>query len=240
MRIDTRAGSQEYIVPLRKAGLHVDEAILPAGDVELIGNGPGGRPQLVGVELKKLPDLFACIRNGRFAEQLRGMKANYEISWLVVEGRLKLGAKLQYHTGEKWRDADANMTYAEMAGWTMTMAAAAGVLLWRTENEDETVAWLKQLDSWWTAKVWEDHRAHLEYYTPPAQDSVFDDPTLCQRVARVLPGLGSKRAEEVAKAFGSTRVMVNASIPEWTKIEGIGRGIAEKITRALTDKGRHS
>src|SRR3990170_3568798 len=96
MRIDTRAGSNELIDPLSNLGVPVESGILASGDIEILGNGPNGTPLLVGIEYKKIPDLIACVRSGRFADQLRGMRDTYLISWLLIEGRLKgVGSKEQ-------------------------------------------------------------------------------------------------------------------------------------------------
>ena len=90
MKVDTRAGSERLIDPLRTLGVLVEPGILPAGDVEFLGNGPEGRPMLVGVEHKTVEDAVACMRNGRFAEQARAMREYFDVSWLCVEGEISV------------------------------------------------------------------------------------------------------------------------------------------------------
>jgi ERCC4-type nuclease len=107
------------------------------------------------------------------------------------------------------------------------------VLLYRTEDIAESVAWLRSLELWWTAKEWEEHRAHMELYTPPLDSNPFDPPTLACRVAAVLPHIGSVKAERVAHHFGSVRKMVDATPEEWQAVRGIGKGISKKLVEAL-------
>jgi hypothetical protein len=87
LQVDTRTGSAPYIEPLRAAGLPVEPAVLDAGDVAILGRGPGGAPTRVGIEIKQWDDVLMCVRSGRFADQLRRMRDLYEVRWLLIEGR---------------------------------------------------------------------------------------------------------------------------------------------------------
>ena len=240
MKLDTRAGSGKLADPLRAAGVTVEECVLPAGDMEIVGCGPEGRPVLVGIEYKTIEDATSCMRNGRFAEQLRAMRESFEVSWLVIEGRWSgwdSPEGISVKRG-RWFHLPGRIGYQEVAAWTMTMAQVGGVLLWRTETEGETVAWLRALEKWWTAKEWEDHRAHTAIYTPPFSTGYAQivEPTLVQRVAAVLPHIGSVKAHRVAKFFRSVREMVAAPAAEWVRIEGVGKKSAADIVAALEEE----
>ncbi|HEY5959948.1 MAG TPA: ERCC4 domain-containing protein [Polyangiaceae bacterium] len=235
MRIDTRAGSNKLPHPLRARGVDVEECILPSGDIEIIGNGPGGIPLSIGVEYKSVEDAVACMRNGRFADQARRMNDYYNISWLLIEGRIantEAQDSISVLRGSKWFPIPGNITYQEFSSWTVTMAQAAGILLWRTESLVETVNWLRALELWWTAKDWEQHRAHQAVYEPPL-GSPFVEPSLAHRVARQLPSLGTVKAERAAKHFGSVLKLATATSTEWQKIEGIGKKMATQIVQAI-------
>ena len=238
VRVDHRAGSRELIAPLQSLGLPVESAVLPAGDVEILGSGPDGCPLLVGVELKKLPDLIACVRNGRFAEQLRAMRETYQISWLLIEGRLKGVGKdeqLRVLQGLRWFDQPGHVSYQEIASWALTMALRGGVLTWRTESQEETVEWLRTLNHWLTAKEWSEHRAHLDWYEPePEGANPFTGPGLVQRVAAVLPGVGSVRSANVAAHFRTVKEMIDADEVEWQKVDGVGKKGASTLVKAVT------
>jgi hypothetical protein len=236
MRIDTRAGSIDYIVPLKAMGVPVEGCTLPAGDVEIMGNGPEGRVVPVGVELKKLPDILACMRDGRFAEQNRKMDDAFEVKWLLIEGRLRVkdNGKIQVAHKNRWR-TDGQYGYQELTSYLQTMSIRGGALLWRTEEMYETLCWLRSLWLWWTKKDYESHRAHLDYHRPATLGGCtpFEPPSLVQRVAAVLPGVGSTRSVEIASTFSSVENMACATPEEFATIKGIGKKGAEKLVNAL-------
>lgn len=244
LRVDRRAGSAELDGPLRAAGLSPELDTLAAGDVELLGRGPGGRPLLVGVEFKTIPDVLACVRSGRFAEQLRGMRARYEVGWLLVEGEWRLddaGPGLEVRERAGYR-ARGGYTYQEVAAWTLTMAQRGGVLLWRTRDRAESVAWLRALYWWWTSKDFEEHRAHLDWYTPPyAPDNPLDmePPSMAQKVAAALLSSGptvdvnGERAKAAAAHFGTVGAMLAADEGAWREVEGIGPKTARRVVEAV-------
>jgi ERCC4-type nuclease len=229
--VDTRAGSADLIHPLRTAGLEVEAANLPYGDLQIIGRGPNGRPVLVGVEYKKWADLLACMRSGRFAAQARGMAQSYEFSWLLVEGRVRPGKKGIVEEASwrgTWTEMHGRYTYQEVAAYVTTMAAKAGFQVWRTESLLETIAWIRGFYLWWTAKDWEDHRAHLQFYRAPVSEQ-FVEPSVVQLMAMALPGIGESKAAAVAETFSSPRAMCNAVEAQWMKVEGIGKTLAKRL-----------
>jgi len=241
IRVDPRAGSQDLIEPLRKLGCTVREEYLPAGDIELIGiDGT-----VVGIEFKKIPDLLACIRNGRFAEQLRAMKREYHVSWLLVEGRMRVGAsgKLEYATAynethdlAKWREADGGYTYQEVQAWLMTMAQCGGALLASTSCLSESALWVRAAFYWWTFQAWEEHRAHKAWFEPPPLwENPYAEPPLALRVASVLPGIGPERANAIVDVMGtevefpSALEVVEAGTVALQRVPGIGKVVATKV-----------
>ena len=237
MRVDPRAGSKELVAPLRHMGVEVEELLI-AADVEIIGLGTDG-VTLVGVEYKTFEDVVQCVRNGRFADQLRRMRASYHVSWLLVEGRVRVdGRHLQVRRGEKWFTLPGGVTYQEMAAWLDTMVMCGGVLVWRTEDRAESVRWLRTLEMWWQ-KDWSCHSAHTDWYTPPlAGGNPFDGgPSLAQRWAHELPGIGGKKAVEVAKHFGSAKKLACASQEEWSSIPLVGKKGAAAVVAAIEKGG---
>lgn len=232
--VDTRAGSKDLIEPLRAAGLVVEGCRLTAGDVEWVGRGPKGAPVLVGVEYKKWADLLTCMRDGRFAEQVRGMAKCQDYRWLLVEGRIRPGKKgviEEPNRGGGWAEMHGHYTYQEAAAWITTMASRAGVLVWRTESFAETVAWLRAQYLWWTAKDWEEHRAHLDFYQPRDAEQ-FVEPSVVQLMAMALPGVGTAKAVAIASEFDSPLDMATAEEERWRKIDGIGKTMAERLVAA--------
>lgn len=237
MRVDNRAGSNLYPPYLKGLGVEVDEVMLPAGDFEIVGNGPGGRPTLVGVEMKTLEDAVACMRNGRFAEQLQAMAEYFDVRWLCVEGEMATDTSgfLKVKRGTSWFELPGKVRYQELASWLLTMVQAGGVLLQRTRDKEESARWLRSLDVWWTAKEWEQHRAHLDWYTPPGVGNPFKPVRLVTKAAALLPHIGVGKAERVADKFGSVKKMACASKEEWATIPGVGKKIAGAVVKAIEE-----
>ena len=242
LRLDPRDGSKELKVPLLNAGLTVEVGTLPAGDVEITGRGPGGRPLLVGVEYKQVRDMLTCVRDGRFAEQLRKMKARHEVRWLLVEGEWReTEAGLLEVRERKGFKERGRFTAQEVVAWLLTMTQCGGVLPWFTHDQDESVAWLRALYWWWTSKDYEKHRAHLDWYTPPyAPPNPFEDePGVVQKVAAALLAQGvtvdvnSERARAAGKHFATVRAMVDADESVWRGVEGIGPKTAKRVVGVL-------
>lgn len=234
MKIDTRAGSKDLIFPLRQLGVPVEEAILPAGDAEIVGNGPDG-PMMVGVEAKTVEDAITCMRNGRFADQARGMRDYYEVRWLLVYGRTRSErGVLASLKGNRWRVLPNRPTEQEYGAWLLSMTQSNGMLLWQAEDELRAAKWLRWLWLWWTAKEWDEHRAHLNFYQAPVSHNPFKKPTLALRVAHVLPGIGDKKAHAAANHFKSARNILLADEASWMQIEGIGKKTAEGIVSGVT------
>jgi ERCC4-type nuclease len=242
LRIDRRAGSAELERPLRAAEVPVEMDTLAAGDVELHGRGPGGRPLLVGVEYKAVRDMLACVRDGRFAEQLRGMRQRYEVSWLLIEGEWRVeDGGLEVRERQGYRDR-GGYSYQEVAAWLLTMVQRGGVLVMRTRDRAESVAWLRALYWWWTCKDFEEHRAHLAWYTPPyTPDNPMDlePPSVVQKVAAALLSQGptvdvnAERAKAAAAVFKSARAMVCAGEAAWREVEGVGPKIARRVVASV-------
>lgn len=241
LRVDRRAGSAELESPLRAAGLAVEMDTMAAGDVELLGRGPGGRPLLIGVEYKSARDVLTCVRDGRFAEQLRRMRARYEVAWLLVEGEWRdEDGLLEVREAKGWRER-GRYTYQEVAAWVLTMAQRGGVLLWRTRDRAESVAWLRTLYWWWTSKDFEEHRAHLNWYVPPyVAENPLDlaPPTMAVKVAAALLSQGptvdvnGERARAAGAHFGSARAVMEAGEAEWRAVDGIGPKTARRVVEA--------
>ena len=190
---------------------------------------------MVGVEHKKLGDLFQCLRDGRLADQIRLMRQTYTVSWLLIQGRMQgvqpgTAVHVQSSKTKRFRQQPGHMTYQEIAGKVLTLCQAGGILLWQTESQEESVQWLRSLNIWWTAKDWEEHRAHLDFYTPEAVGgNPLEQPRKVAKTAVTLPSLRSVKAARAAEHFSTIHEMVNASMEEWQKIKGVGTKDAATI-----------
>lgn len=243
IRVDDRAGSSELVYPLNAIGVPAREERLEVGDVEIIG----ADGTVVGVEYKKWPDVLACVRNGRFAEQLRGMKRAYHVCWLLIEGRIRAGAmqKIEVMHNGAWREADGGYTYQEVASWLATMAQCGGALLWRTEDQLETLAWIRAQYHWWTFQQWEEHRAHKAWFTPPLLwEMPYSEPPLALKLATTLPGVGPERAAAILDVMGNDKEypsaleVLEAGTVALERVPGIGKVVARRVWDSVRARER--
>jgi len=245
IRVDDRAGSRDLVEPLRKLGCTVREERLSAGDIEIIGiDGT-----VVGCEYKTWPDVLACVRSGRFAEQLRGMRREFHVSWLLVEGRIRIGksGKVEVATAynpehdiAKWREADGGYTYQEVAAWHMSMMQCGGTLFWPTSCQAESALWLRALYYWWTFQAWEEHRAHKAWFVPPPLwENPYAEPPLALKVACLLPGVGNTRAASIVGELGtadeypSALEVFETGTVRLAEVPGVGKVTARKVWEAV-------
>jgi ERCC4-type nuclease len=212
------------------------------GDIQIEGRGPEGCPVLVGVEYKKLGDLAQCIDNGRLVgHQLPGMLESYDDVWVLVEGIWKQGrfGEVLVPRGSTWkplRSGTGNFSYIAMEGFLLTLQEKLQVKVRLTGTGGQTVQWLSALNRWWTGKDWDDHRAHLNFDNSQAL-SLIARPSLVRKMAATLPGIGWDKSGKVARHFASVVEMVNAPQNEWEQIEGIGKGIAKNVVKAMEGEG---
>jgi len=233
--VDKRVGSGDLInhFPNKSASL----TTLEFGDCAFLGNGPGGAPVRVGIEVKALGDAAASIRSGRFAgHQLPGLVASYDKVYVILEGMYRPGSEgeLETYRRGQWVTGEWGQTawmYNELDGWINTISIVAGVTVKRTMTRKETAAVIYGLYHWWTSKSFEKHRSHVGF-DESGRTTLFK-PSLVRRVAAELPLIGWERSSDVADTFSSVLAMVLADEKDWQKIKGIGKTIARRVTAAI-------
>lgn len=223
---------------------------LEYGDLAFTGNGPRG-DITIGVEVKKLNDALACMVDGRFTgHQVPGLIQQYDKAYLLVEGLWRPCPKsgvLQIGRGSwdgdkfggTWRDVSSGyqrFTFRQFTGWLESVSQLANIRVVRSNGEAETVAWILSLEQWWQ-KSWSDHRSLQGFHEERPNSGLMTKPPLRRRIAAELPSIGWQRSAEVAKKFATVKEMINAPVERWVEIDGIGKGIAEKVVAAIEGNG---
>lgn len=236
--VDDREGSAALAGRLRAAGIEAEIRRMEFGDCCWIGNGPNG-PALIGVELKTAQDLLASMRTGRLCgHQLPGMSEEYFAIYLIVEGMLREEAEtgvLQRYSAGHWHDlcvGQQRFMWSEFESYLTSLDTLVGVHIRRTSTLRETVSCIRTLYQWWQ-KPWDQHSSHKVLYTPLPEKSLLIKPSVLRRVAAQLPGIGYERSAAVEKAFGTVYRMAQADAGQWQQIDGIGKGITQKVMRAI-------
>ena len=217
---------------------------LDSGDVAF--SGAGG--VTVGIELKKVPDALSCLYSSRLADtQLPAMAMAYDVRYLVIEDlyRAEPGtgvlqrwkafpSQKDVHCG-RWYDAHAGrnrVMHSTFELWLHTMSELGGASLERTADTAATASLITVLYAWWQR---EEHHSFNVMYESQGDGAALSRPGMLRRMAALLPGIGWVRSKAVAAHFGSVERMVNAPASEWLEIDGIGKGIASKVTEAIVN-----
>lgn len=230
--IDDRIGSKDLIKHMPENSAQLTR--LRFGDAMFLGNGPEGCPVHVAMELKTIGDILACIIDGRFSgHQLPGLLAHYHVIYLIIEGKHRPDPRtglLQVPGSRGWRDADygaKRWMYRDLDCFLSTMEMKAGIKVRRSYDRKESAQILLAQHHWWTAKDYDEHRAH-EAFDISGEPSVVR-PSLLRRIAAQLPGIGWQKAQAVEKHFPDVVTMMVADEREWRKIAGVGKTLSLRI-----------
>lgn len=210
--VDGATGSNELILPLQKLGLPAVKAKLEYGDVAFMGRGERGAKLYIGIELKKVTELAASFRSGRFqGHQLLGMvnpESGFDRRYLLIEG--------DFH-----HDADGRATIFRGRGRARPIPAVANAVafeqeiinvqtrggLWvrHTTCRRDTLRFITAAFRYWTDKDLDEHKSHLAIYAPDLDKGLFTPPSDFRKALTVmLPGIGLAVSGAVEQYVGST------------------------------------
>lgn len=245
IQIDERTGSAE-LQSLFPPGVPTIVGRLEFGDFAFLGNGPEDEPVSIGVERKGIKDLLNSISTGRLAgHQLIGLVNNYHYVYIVVEGLWRFNptdGMLEERCGQGWEPiqlGSRRFMAREVLSFLHTLMVKTGVMVFYSGTKRETVQVVSMLHGWWSNKSWDEHTAHLglvkQHKSTDGAVELVKAPLL-RRVAAELPGIGWQKSREVAKHFGSVLEMSLATEREWRQIPGIGKILAERITKEIINE----
>lgn len=242
--LDNRSGdnrrrdtSKELQVYIQRIGVKAELDRLEFGDAAFEGNGPEGRV-MIGVERKTISDMINCIEDARYsAHQLPGMAKMYAKSILMVEGIWKpdigTGYLMELVNTLNWRPFRyrARMERYHMLFRYLLSVSFGGVTVIQSRDLEQTAYNICEIYHYFQ-KPWEQHTALLgmQKLNIPTLNG---RPSLVQRVAAELDGVGVKLSAEAAKVFKSTHELVSADESEWMQIPGIGVKLARDIVAKI-------
>lgn len=254
LELDRRTGSEDLLPLVLRRHIPAQLTTLRFGDAAFILSGPGGRPVLTGIEIKKIGDMLRCMTDGRYSgHQLPGMANAYELRFLVVEGDMRMDTQTgilqtpwganngRFQTNSRdWGQPDMGargFMFSDVTKFLITILLQGGTVPWFTQDREHTAQFLCDLYRWGTAKEWEEHRSHLAF----DESDILGQPaaillkkhSLLRLVAKELPGIGWKKSVEIEKAFGSIHNMANAEVKDWENIAGIGKKIALDLWKKI-------
>lgn len=239
--IDDRAGSNELIQYLSGDDTHVCR--LDSGDVCCPGNGPDG-DILVGVEVKKVPDLLSSESTGRLAAtQLPRLFSDYNEIWLLVIGSYRAGAsgELQVLRNNRWASHNVGarpVPYSYLEGFLIEMQTM-GVHFQMVESNRAAAWFIRILEHWWS-KPWDAHKAMKKFDKSgrPVMVANQNDPdwrlkSQVAEMAATFPGIGWDRAWKLADRYQLPEDLLIATQAELADVDGIGKVLARQLWEAI-------
>lgn len=226
--LDPRSGSGELLPYFKSYDIEVSVTQLDFADIAMFGDGPDGLVA-VGVERKVIGDLVNSMRSDRLTgHQLPGLMENYQFVFLVVEGVFKAGKSGALEVlRQNWRPlmvGSKPILYREVSNFLLTLMLKCGVMVVRTNNAEETVAWAVGLYKWFE-KGWHQHVSHEAIYTPFNESGVGSRrgnwrkrtvPKLEKMVAQ-LDGV-DRAAFGIAQRFRNMEGLVGATVEEIAEV----------------------
>ena len=161
----------------------------------------------VGIERKSSKDFTDSIKDGRLFKELKVLIETYERVILILEEDPFKGSNL-----------NENAIYGAITSIILNL----GVTIYRTKDTRETAMFLYQL-----AKKEQSEgntTLKLRFDKAPVELS-----RILKYIIAGIPGVNSLRAKNLLKEFKTLQNIFNSDIPDLTKVENIGKKIAQDI-----------
>ena len=208
-------------IPIQHGDFQIDSAD---------GWHPEGGPLKFCGDRKKVPDLLACIDDGRHLNQVRSAyEAGFSRQALIVEGTLREGPDGTVKQRKGARETET--TYKRLKAYLYQIHYMMNVQVIFTRNLKETIGEIYHLwDMFQTPP--DDHDSLKKFYVPP-MSPVTLRPSLMRRMAKELNYIEWERSLVVEQCFETVQEMVNASKEDWKALPGFGDVIAHSAVTEL-------
>ncbi|MFX1595376.1 MAG: DEAD/DEAH box helicase [Promethearchaeota archaeon] len=196
---DNRETASPVVRTLSLMGLKLKLEQLPVADYIISEN--------VGIERKSSKDFNDSIIDGRVFTELIDLGKQFSRAILILEGDpLK----------------ETNINENALYGAITSIIINLGILVYKTENPIETAKFLYYLAKKEQSSV--KSSIKLRFDKAPIENS-----RLLEHIIAGVPGINTFRAKNLLKEFKTLQNIFLADIPDLTKIENIGKKIANQI-----------
>jgi len=161
----------------------------------------------VGIERKSAQDFNDSIKDGRLFNELLELTTNFERSILVLEG-------------DPFQNT--NISHNALYGAITSIILNLGVNVFKTKDPRDTAMFLFQLTKKEQTKT--KNKINLRFEKAPIETS-----RLLEYIVAGIPGVNSLRAQNLLSEFKTLQNLFNSDIPDMTKINNIGKKIAQEI-----------
>lgn len=231
--VDPRAGSGKYLDLLKSrtnGQARMAKPMLDSGDFMFEGTGPEGVVS-IGVEVKELGDMLGSMRSGRYLDQMRRMKADYDYCYLMIRGSYAPGVEGYINTPTRggWgilnlstreqRDrgrGSAPFSYSELDKFICSLEIVENIIVRKASTELDVVQQIADLCSWWQ-KDFESHSSTKSVKLQP-EGMLYRRASVLRMVAAQLPTIGWEVSRHVEKHFKSVHRMITALPTEWRSV----------------------
>ena len=161
----------------------------------------------VGIERKSAQDFNDSIKDGRLFNELIELKNKFESPILILEG----DSFNESHINE-------NALYGAITSIILNL----GINVYRTKDPEESAMFLYQLAR--KEQSENKNKINIRFDKAPIETS-----RLLEYIVAGIPGVNRLRAKNLLKKFKTLQNVFFADIPDLTKIENIGKKIAQEI-----------
>jgi ERCC4-type nuclease len=167
------------------------------------------------VERKTLNDFALSIIDGRLFKQMIRLANSKSEGVLIIEGTAS-------------DIADLGMTREAMQGALITVSLILGIPVLRSKDPSETAKLIAYIGRQIESMVMGGVQRHGHKPKNKRKRQLF--------ILQGLPGVGPERAERLLVRFGSVEAAISASSSQLQSVNGIGKGIADKIKWAVSER----
>ncbi|MFX1454832.1 MAG: DEAD/DEAH box helicase [Promethearchaeota archaeon] len=161
----------------------------------------------VGIERKTSQDFTDSIKDGRLFKELWTLVETYERPILILEE-------------DPFRDS--NLSENAIYGAISSIILNLGVIIYKTKDAKETATFLYQL----AKKEQSDLKSAIKLRFDKAP---IDNSLLLEYIIAGIPGVNKLRAKNLLREMKTLQNIFSADIPDLTKVENIGKKIAQGI-----------
>jgi len=196
---DNRETASPVVRILSLMGINLKLEQLPVADYII--------SERVGIERKSAQDFNDSIKDGRLFNELINLKNNFERSILVLEG-------------DPFQNSNINEN--ALYGAITSIILNLGIFIYKTENPEETAIFLFQL----AKKEQAENKTQMKLRFEKAP---LDLSHLLEFIIAGIPGVNYSRAKNLLSEFKTLQKIFNSDIPDLTKVDNIGKKIAQEI-----------
>ena len=161
----------------------------------------------VGIERKSAQDFSDSIKDGRLFKELMELSTNFERPILILEENLFENSSI-----------NENALYGAITSIILNL----GITIYKTRDARETSTFLYQL----AKKEQSEHTSPIKLRFDKAPIELS---RMLEYIIAGIPSVNSLRAKNLLKEFKTLQNIFNSDIPDLTKVENIGKKIAQDI-----------